>query len=57
MGTYRMTDKDNVEVAAFDAIHNGEAILRANEIDEREGLTGTTRLWIKQDDGYWYAIQ
>lgn len=57
MGTYRMTDKDDVEVAAFEAIHNGEAILTANEIDEREGLTGTTTLWIKQEDGYWYAIQ
>lgn len=51
-----MTDKNNVEVAAFEAQHQGEALRLANEFDEREGLTGTTTLWIKQESGDWYAV-
>jgi hypothetical protein len=55
METFRMTDKNNVVVATFEARHQGEAILRANEIDQLNGLSETT-LWIEQNNGDWFAV-
>lgn len=55
METFRMTDKNDVMIATFEVRNQGEAIVRANEIDQVNGLSDTT-LWIEQHNGDWLAV-
>ncbi|WOC60103.1 hypothetical protein RI444_16520 [Paenarthrobacter sp. AT5] len=55
MENYKITDHAGTTLHEFEARHQAEAILFANTFDETHGLTNS-KLWIKQDDGWWLAV-